>query len=231
MDRHALHKLSYGIYVLTTKVDGTPYGCIINTAFQVTSEPPKIAVSCNRDNFTHDKIVKSGMFAISTLAEDSDAEIIKTFGYKSGRDVDKFAKLPATDGPALGLPLFPTDSVALFECRVTDQLEVGTHTIFIGEVADCSASRPDAREMTYRFYHEIRKGSAPKNAPSYIAEDAPRAAAPAADESSEKNLAEKWRCTVCGYVHSKGTPFEELPDDWVCPVCGAPKSKFVKLAG
>ena len=216
MNNLALHKLSYGLYVLTTSVDNTPFGCIINTAFQITSSPAQIAVSCNRDNFTHDKIAKSGKFAISVLAEDSSQELIGTFGYKSGKDIDKFKDHNYSTGSALSLPIFCKEAVATFECKVVNKLEVGTHTIFIGEVADCNIDREEADEMTYRYFHEILKGVAPKNAPTYI------------ENSSEKNN-EEWECSLCKFVYDEDTPFEDLPDTWVCPVCGAEKSLFNKL--
>jgi len=222
MNRQALHKLSYGIYVLTTKVDGTPFGCIINTAFQITSQPPRIAVSCNRDNYTHDKIMQAEVFALSVLSENCDAGIIRTFGYSSGRDTDKFRQVEAADSKSLALPQFPENSVAVLECRVVDKLEVGTHTVFVGELVDCDASRPDALEMTYRYYHEIRKGSAPRNAPTFLAEEP---AGPA-----EPSAVERWKCSVCGYIYEEDKPFADLADDWVCPVCGANKDAFTKLA-
>jgi len=217
MNRLALHKLSYGIYVLTTKVDDIPYGCIINTAFQITSEPPKIAVSCNRDNFTNQKIKDSGIFALSVLAEDSDPAIISTFGYQSGKDTDKFSKLSAAAGEKLGLPIFVDASVAVIECRVVDTLEVGTHTVFVGEAVSGDITRSDADEMTYRYYHEIRKGVAPKNAPTFIE-----------TEDISATATEKWKCAVCGYIYEDEKPFSELPDDWVCPICGATKDLFNK---
>lgn len=214
MNNLALHKLSYGLYVLTTEVDNVPFGCIINTAFQITSTPPQIAISCNRDNFTHDKLKQAGKFAISVLTEDSSQDIIGTFGYKSGRDIDKFIDNRSTPGKELSLPLFSKESVATFECRVVNTMVVGTHTIFIGEVVDCNIERADVNEMTYRYFHEIRKGVAPKNAPTYI---------------KEENKNESFECSLCKYVYDEDTPFEDLPDDWVCPVCGAAKVLFNKL--
>lgn len=216
MNNLALHKLSYGLYVLTTKVDETPFGCIINTAFQITSSPAQIAVSCNRDNFTHDKIEESGKFGISVLAEDSSQDIIGTFGYKSGRDINKFEDQKFTLGSKLVMPLFCEESVATFECKVVNKLEVGTHTIFIGEVIDCNIDRTEADEMTYRYFHDIRKGVAPKNAPTYI-------------EESAENTNEKWECSLCKYVYDEDIPFGQLGEKWVCPVCGAEKVLFNKL--
>lgn len=214
MDSLALHKLSYGLYILTTSVEAIPYGCIINTAFQITSKPAQIAISCNRDNFTHDKIMKSQKFAISVLPEDISPNIIATFGYKSGRDYDKFKEISYVIGEKLNLPIFTKEAVATFECKVVDKLEVGTHTIFIGSVEECNINREDADEMTYRYYREIRNGVAPKNSPTYIE--------PATGKDS-------WRCSVCGYIYNREKPsFSELEEDWVCPICGAKKSLFIK---
>ena len=214
MDNFALHKISYGLYILTTELDNTPYGCIINTAFQITSEPPRIAVSCNKNNFTHNKLLASKKFGLSVLAEDSSQEMIGTFGYKSGKDVDKFRDRAFEYGKELNTPLFPSEAVATFECKIIEILEVDTHTIFIGEVVECKIENPNFNEMTYKYFHETRKGVAPKNAPTYIKE-------------SSKN--ESWECSLCKYVYNEDTPFEELPETWVCPVCGATKELFNKL--
>lgn len=213
MNNLALHKLSYGLYVLSTKLEKKPFGCIVNTVFQITSNPPRIAVSCNRDNFTHDKIKMAGIFGISVLAEDTAPELIGTFGYNSGRNLDKFEEHPSEKGRVLQLPLFSNDAVATFECRLVDKMEVGTHTLFIGEVIDCDVNRSNANEMTYRYYHEIRNGVAPKNAPTFI---------------ETKSKKESWECSVCGYIYDDHPSFEELPDDWICPICGATKELFNK---
>lgn len=226
MNPQALHTLSYGLYVLSTMESDTPFGCIINTAFQITAEPPRIAVSCNRDNFTHDKIKSSGVFGISVLPESTDSSLIGTFGFKSGRDFDKFEHTPFVKGEKCGVPLLSELTMALFECRVVDTLEVGTHTIFVGEVLDASIIKPEEREMTYRYYHETLRGTAPKNAPTYLKEEI----------SEEKG--ELWKCSVCGYVYDSeegagdipgGTSFEDLPDSWICPVCGVGKELFNKI--
>ena len=89
-------KLSYGLYVLTSWSDGKPVGCIVNCAMQITAIPASFAVSVNHDNFTTECIKKTGKFAICILAEDSDPSLIGTFGFKSGRDIDKFDKVGYT---------------------------------------------------------------------------------------------------------------------------------------
>lgn len=226
MNPAALHNISYGLYVLTTNESDTPYGCIVNTVFQITSQPPRLAVSCNRDNFTHDKILSSESFGVTVLSEACDPSLIGTFGYKSGRDVDKFSELTYSDGEKTGVPLLDEQGMTTFECKLIDSLQVGTHTIFIGEVLDSSVTNTSEREMTYRYYHEVLKGSAPKNAPTYQAEKATK---------PPTSTSEIWVCSICGYVYDStvgegdapaGTRFADLPNEWVCPICGVGKEMF-----
>lgn len=215
---------------MSTTVEGEPYGCIINTAFQITAQPARIAVSLNRDNYTHEKISTSGLFGLTVLAEDCAPSIIGTFGYKSGRDTQKFEGVAGGEGVHTAVPLLTGEGMTTFECKVVDQLEVGTHTLFVGEVLDGVIIDPEAREMTYRYYHEVLKGVAPKNAPTFIEELA--ATEPADATGDEVHI-----CTLCKYEYHKtkgsgtiaaGTSFEDIPGDWVCPICGAGKEKFVK---
>ena len=84
MNRKALQKLSYGVYLVTTSYNGKPYGCVANSAMQITSAPAQIAVSINHDNATHDQIAQSGKFALAILATDTDPALIGGFGYRSG---------------------------------------------------------------------------------------------------------------------------------------------------
>lgn len=218
MNAQAFHTLSYGIYVLTSIKNNIPYGCIINTAFQITSKPARIAVSCNRDNFTHGIISESGVFGISVLPESASSDLIGTFGYKSGRDIDKFADVHWTSGTETDVPLLMEQCISTFECRVVEVLDVGTHTIFVGEVVNAEITDASSIEMTYRYYHKERKGVAPKNAPTYIEKETPMADS------------EIWVCDLCGYEFEaiSGSEFEKLPADWVCPICGADKSMFTK---
>lgn len=215
-------KLSYGLYVLTTTIDEKPYGCIVNTAFQITSEPPRMAVSCSRHNFTHEKILQSGVFGITVLPEHTDASFISSFGYRSSSSVDKFSGVSFVRGEKTGVPLLPEVGMTTFECKVVKKMEIGTHTVFIGEIIEAAITQPDAREMTYRYFHTVLKGTAPKNAPTHIP--------PLTGE--DPSTTERWKCIVCGYVYdnsAEAIAFEALPNDWSCPVCGLYKEYFKSI--
>ena len=218
MDITPLFKLSYGLYVLTSAKDDKPYGCIINTSFQITSSPVRIAVSVNKDNYTHGIIKESGVFGITILSETVEPSVIGTFGYTSGKDTDKFANFPYTKGKTTGVPLLTENGMATLECKVISSQEVDTHTVFFAEVVDTQITKPNESEMTYKYYHEVLKGKAPKNAPTYVEERE--------EETVENN--ETWVCSLCKYEYNESTPFNELADDWKCPICGADKSMFNK---
>jgi len=232
MDKKALHKISYGLYVICSKNNGKINGQIANSLFQVTSEPPTVAVSINKLNLTHEYITKSKVFTISVLSEKTTMKFIGTFGFKCGRDIDKFEGVNYKIGKTK-TPIIKDYSVAAIEAKVIDTIDVGTHTIFIGETIDAETFSDEA-PMTYEYYHKIKGGFSPKTAPTYDKEN---------DKSKkgkkeEKNM-DKYVCDVCGYVYDPkegdpdngvkpGTAFEDIPDSWVCPVCGAPKSDFSK---
>ena len=158
MNRKALQKLSYGVYLVTTAQNGKSYGCVANSAMQITSSPAQIAVSINQ-------IAQSGKFALSILATDTDPALIGGFGYRSSRDADKFAGVPSAEHD--GMPV-PDAAMAWITCRVVKIMTAGTHTIFLGEVTDCELNRADGIPMTYLYYHTVIKGNSPKNAPTYV---------------------------------------------------------------
>lgn len=210
MDLNAFHKLSYGVYVISTWDEGRPTGCTANSAMQITAEPATIAVSINHNNYTNECIAKSGKFAISVLGEHTDASIIGTFGFQSGKDVNKFDSVEYEVKEHL--PIIK-DSCAYMVCEVIDKMETDTHTVFLGKILDADMMKND-EAMTYAYYHKVVKGKSPKNAPTYIP-----------DEAEET---EKYICSICGYVYEGEIPFEELPDDYICPICKQPKSVFKK---
>lgn len=166
MNKNALRELSYGVYVISTYDNGRPTGCTANSVMQIASSPATIAVSINKDNYTHDCIKELGKFAVSVLGENSEPTTIGRFGFMSGKDVNKFDEVKyLTKG------YFPViaDAVAYMVCEVTETLDAGTHTIFLGKVNDADIIKKDT-PMTYRYYHEVIKGKSPKNAPTYIEE-------------------------------------------------------------
>lgn len=211
MNAKAFRSLSYGVYVVSTYDDGRPTGCTANSAVQITSEPATVAVSINKNNYTNGCIEKLGRFAVSVLGENSNPSIIGTFGFKSGKDNNKFDEVKYE---TRGYMPVVSDACAYIVCEVIDKMDAGTHTVFLGKVVDADTLKDDT-PMTYAYYHNVIKGKSPKNAPTYIAEE----------NSTDKN---KYVCGVCGYEYDGETPFEDLPEDWKCPVCGQPKSAFVK---
>ena len=166
MDSTALYKLGYGMYVIGAHSDGKLNAQIANTVFQITSDPPRIAVSINRNNLTHEYIMASGVFSASVICQEAPLPFIGGFGFKSGRDVDKFADINYKIGET-GAPVVLDNANAYMEVRVEQHFDVGTHTIFIGEVvaAENLAEQPC---MTYEYYHQVKRGTTPKSAPSYI---------------------------------------------------------------
>jgi len=227
MNTKALHNLSYGLYVVASQKQGKLNAQIANTVVQVTSEPPTISVCINKQNLTHEFITESKVFVASVLSQDAPLSFIGHFGFKSGKEVDKLKDINYKLGEAKA-PIILDHSLAYLEARIINQVDVGTHTIFIGELVGADVLR-EGEPMTYAYYHQVKRGTTPKTAPSYIEER----------KETVSKMA-KYKCTVCGYIYDPqlgdpdggikpGTPFEEIPDDWVCPVCGASKDQFEKI--
>lgn len=165
MNSKTLHKISYGLYVICSKNDEKMNGQIANALFQVTAEPATIAVSINKQNLTHEYIEKSNFFTVSILSENTPMGFIGNFGFKSGRDIDKFKDV----GYKLGkdkVPLVLDNALACIEAKVINKIDVGTHTIFIARVEDADILSED-KPMTYEYYHKVKGGVSPKTAPTY----------------------------------------------------------------
>ena len=166
VDRRALRDLSYGLYIVTSRDGDKMNGQIVNTVIQVTSDPPRVAVIINKKNLTHEFIVKSQVFAVSVLEESAPMAFFGPFGFKSGRDVDKLAKVEFRKGEATGSPLITQHALSVLEGEVIDHIDLGTHTIFVADVLSSEVLKP-GRPLTYHYYHEQLKGKSPKNAPTY----------------------------------------------------------------
>jgi len=193
----------------------------------MASQPPVISVCINKENLTHEFIKDSRVFTASVLAEDTPLSFIGAFGFKSGRDGDKCEGVKYKIGET-GAPVVLDHALAYMEARVIGEWDAGTHTDFMGELIGAEVLG-DGQPMTYAYYRQVKRGTTPRTAPSYI------------EEKKEKpgNMA-KYECSVCGYVYdpesgdpdggiAPGTRFEDIPEDWVCPVCGASKSEFRKV--
>jgi flavin reductase (DIM6/NTAB) family NADH-FMN oxidoreductase RutF len=144
-------------------------GQVANTVFQVTSEPPTVAVSINKSNLTHEYIKASQVFSASVLCNATPLSYIGGFGFKSGRDVDKLRGVNYKTGQT-GSPIFLDNATAYLEAEVTQDVDAGTHTIFIGRIvaAEILNEQPC---MTYEYYYQVKRGTTPKTAPSYIAKE------------------------------------------------------------
>jgi flavin reductase (DIM6/NTAB) family NADH-FMN oxidoreductase RutF/rubredoxin len=233
LNNKAFYKVSYGLYAVSSTNGSESNGYIANTVFQITSQPARFAVACNKNNHTCGMIGQSKVFSISILAQNTKSELIGLFGYKSGRTLNKFASVRHRTGQT-GAPILLEDTLAWFECKVVQAVDAGTHILFIGEVVDGDVTDTTQPPLTYAYYHDVMKGKSPKNAPTYIAPE-PDAAAAGSPSSNAR-----YECSVCGRIYDPvagdpdsgippGTRFEDLPDDWVCPLCGASKADFTRL--
>jgi flavin reductase (DIM6/NTAB) family NADH-FMN oxidoreductase RutF len=163
---NALFKLGYGLYIVSSKNGDKLNGQIANTVFQITSEPPTVAVSINKKNLTWEFIKASKVFAVSVISQDTPLPFIGKFGFKSGRDGDKLAGVNYKIGQT-GAPIILDNTTSFLEAKVTGEMDVGTHTIFIGEIVDGDVLN-DKPCMSYEYYHQVKRGTTPKTAPSYV---------------------------------------------------------------
>src|SRR3972149_5139729 len=169
MNLEALHKLGYGMYGVGSHKGEKLNGQIANTLFQITSEPPTVAVSINKNNLTHEYIKASKVFSAAVLCQATPLSYIGGFGFKSGKDVDKLKGVNYKIG-VTGAPVFLDHATAYLEAEVINEVDVGTHTIYIGRTVAAEVLTED-KCMTYEYYHQVKRGTTPKTAPSYIAKE------------------------------------------------------------
>ena len=200
MDIKALFKLSYGVFVLSTKSGDKVNGCITNTGIQVANAPTRIAISVINTNYTCDLIKESGVFALSLLDETCTFETIKHFGFQSGRNVDKYEglELPVDLN---GVPYLNWQTCSVISCKVLESKDLGSHTLFIAEVQDAVLLK-DTAPLTYNDYQTKVK---------------PQPQQP----KVEKEII-GWRCKICNYEYEG----KDLPEDFLCPLCGHDKEDF-----
>lgn len=227
MNANSFFKITYGLYAVCSSFEEKKNGYISNTVMQITSTPATIATSCCKDNYTCHFIQQSRCFSISVLGQTDKTNVIGLFGYQSGKHINKFANVSYKMGQ-LGTPILLENTLSWFECKVVQEIDVGTHIIFVGEVINCDIEPLQDIPITYTYYREIKKGKSPKNAPTFL-EHAP-------ETTSNK---ETWICSVCQYEYdttvgdsqqniAAGTRFEDLPENWLCPRCKVSKNLFNK---
>lgn len=165
MNLDSLFNISYGLFVVSSKQDEQINAQISNTVFQITPDPATIAISIAKQNLTHKFIEKSKIFTVSIISDKWTMIEIGRFGFRSGRDLDKFTDCNYKIGKN-GAPIIMDDTVGYFECKVIKSLDAGSHTIFLGEVTEAE-NLSDLNPMTYDYYHKVLRGKEPKNAPTF----------------------------------------------------------------
>lgn len=200
MDATALFKISYGLYVLTAREGDKDNGCIINTVQQITSSPATISISVNKQNYTHDMIMRTGKFNISLLSSEGKFEVFKHFGFQSGRDVDKFDGYGNANRSENGLYYIAKGTNSYISGEVIKTVDMDTHTVFFANITEMDVISGE-ESMTYDFYHKNVK---PK------------------PETPKKS---GYCCKICGYVYEG----EELPEDYECPLCKHGPEDFEKV--
>lgn len=196
-----MYKLTYGLFVVTAKEGDKDNGCIVNTVSQVTSSPNRISLAINKQNYTHDMIMNTGIFNVSILTEKSKFSTYQNFGFQSGKDVDKFEKFTFKRAEN-GVVYIPEETNAFICAKVVEKIDLGTHTLFIADVTDAEVLSEDT-SVTYEYYHKNIK--------------------PAPKKDDEKKTG--WICIICGYIYEG----EELPADFICPLCKHGAEDFKKL--
>lgn len=199
IEKEAMYKLTYGLFVLTTTDGEKQNGCIVNTVSMITDSPKRITVFVNNANYSAELLKKTGVFNVSVLTESAPFDIFKQFGFSSGRDTDKFAggRYAMSEN---GLYYLPEHTNAVLSAKVVDSYDYGSHTLFVAEVTEAKTLSSE-KSVSYEYYLNHIK---PK------------------PEAKKESSGKKWVCKICGYVYEG----EELPPDYICPICKHPAEDF-----
>ncbi|MCH5171768.1 MAG: flavin reductase [Erysipelotrichales bacterium] len=198
-DLSALFKIGYGLYVVTSNDGRKDNGLIVNAVLQVTNTPNRIAVTINKDNYSHHIIKQTGKMNVCCLSTDAPFSVFQQFGFQSGRNVDKFKNQDVlrSDNGLVFLPKYINSFMSL---NVEEYIDLGTHGMFICSVTEARVIS-DKPTMTYTYYFDHVK--------------------PKPQVESKKG----WVCKICGFVYEG----EELPEDYVCPLCKHGASDFERI--
>lgn len=237
MDISSFFKVTYGLYLVCSRDGNNFNGHVSNTVFQITAQPAQFAVASHKNNLTSKYIQKSKVLSICVLQQDVNLEFLGPWGFKSGTNVDKFRGIKYKIG-ITGAPIVLEKTIAYIECEVVNEIDTGTHILFIGKAIDAEIIDHFAKPLTYDYYRGVIKGLSPENSPTYTVHEleSPKHHV----EPPEAEKPKRYQCTVCGYIYepeegdpdsgiAPGTAFEDIPDDWYCPVCGVSKKDFVEI--
>ena len=191
MNTKALYNLTYGVYLLSANENGKDNACIINTAVQVANNPTRISIAAIKGNLTHDMILSTGRFNLSSITTDAPFSLFQHFGMQSGREINKFADFKEVARSTNGLYYLTKYANSFLSLKVIDSIDLGSHTLFIAELEDGEVLSSESC-CTYGYYQTVIKNAAPK---------------PAAKSG--------FKCKICGYVHEGST----LPENFLCPLC------------
>ena len=201
MDKNAMKKFTYGLFLLSAREGEKDNACIINTAIQVASDPLRIAVVVLKSNLTHDMVHRSGEFTLSSITASAPFALFKHFGMQSGRTVDKFAEAAGVVRGESGRYELSEHVNMVLSGKVLQEVDLDDHTLFIAEVTEAKVLGEEP-SCSYDHYQNSIK--------------------PRKKEEKKKG----WVCDVCGYVY-EGDP---LPADFVCPWCKHGPEDFSPLA-
>ncbi len=192
MNTKALYNLTYGVYLLSVN-DGTrDNACIINTAVQVANNPTRISIAVIKANLTNEILAETGRFNLSALTTEAEFSLFQRFGMQSGRTADKFQDFPDVARSENGLYYLTKGANAFLSLRVVESHDLGSHTLFIGELEDAEVLS-SVPSCTYGYYQSTIKKSSLK----------------------PPTVKKGWRCSVCGYIYEG----ETMPEDYICPIC------------
>ena len=199
IDLTALFKIGYGLYVVTSNDGVKDNGLIVNTVMQVTNTPNRIAVTINKDNYSHGIIKETGEMNVNCLTTEAPFKVFEAFGFVSGRNVNKFENCEPLRS-SNGLVYLPRYINSYISLNVEQYVDLGTHGMFICSVSEAKVIN-NLESMTYTYYHQnVKPKPQPKKKKGYI-------------------------CKICGYVYEG----DALPEDFICPLCKHPASDFEEI--
>ncbi len=246
--KNPMFNIGYGLYILSAKDGDKDNGCVINTLMQVTENPYVCMVAVNKANYTHDMIKKTKQFNVSLLTKEVPFDLIKHFGFSSGRNTEKIKGYDNISYAENGISYVPNYTNSYLSFKVIDEFDFGTHTLFKSELTD-SKVLSDVESVTYTYYQKAIKPKPKKPKVSgwrckicgYIyegdvlpedficplckhgAQDFERIEA--SKETKETKKKRRWRCKRCGYI----VEMDSLPDNFSCPLCSAPREEFEEI--